>query len=290
MPSIARRSAAARRLLLAALATALCAIVASTAMAPPAAAAAPPAAAPAAPPAAASVVPARPVPEAGPVSVVRSEDSYSLARLVMTDGRSTFLRWNPCQQITYGINVSAVPAARRDAVRDQIRAAVRRLADATGLRYRYVPETPAVPRTENISAQKAELVIAVTSPEKTDFKIGSGMLGYGGYRYWEWSAGVGERGTSSAAIARAWVVVDGDSLMRLRPGFGPGRTQGNVFLHELAHTVGVDHVNDPRQLANPDLLPSAPDGYAPGDRTALRRLGRTAGCIEVPDSVVSDLA
>lgn len=218
---------------------------------------------------------------------VASGRSYAVATTKLANGRPIALRWNPCQEITYQVNVSAVPRAHRQAVSREIRVAVLRLAAATGLRFRYRGDTVAVPRTTTVDAQRAELVIAVTIPSRTDFPIGSGMLGYGGYRFWQWSTPAAPAG--NAAIARGWVVLDRAGVMRLKPGFGAGTTRGNVMLHELAHSVGLEHVADPRQLLYRTLTPRAPAGYGPGDRAGLRQVGRASGCIAVPATVVRDL-
>jgi hypothetical protein len=228
----------------------------------------------------------RPAPDYASISSA----SYSLATSRLPDGRTVVLRWNPCQVITFRLNVAAVPASRRSAVAAEIRTAVTRLGSATGVRYAYRGTTTTVPRTSNVARQGSELIVAVTTPSATDFGIGNGVLGYGGYRYWQWTTTAANgRRTSGAAIARGWVVLDSAGLMRLTPGFGAGNTRGNVMLHELAHVAGLNHVSDTRQLLHPTLSGSSPNGYAPGDRTGLRKVGRPAGCIGVPSSVVADL-
>jgi hypothetical protein len=220
-----------------------------------------------------------------------SPSSFALATSRLPDGRTVVLRWNPCQVITYTVNVTAVPTIRRTALAADIRTAVNELGAATGVQYSYRGMTSSVPRSTNVTRQSAELAVAVTTPPATDFAIGNGVLGYGGYRYWQWTTTTSSgRRTSGAAIARGWVVLDMTGLMRLTPGFGTGNTQGNVILHELAHTAGLNHVSDARQLLYPALSASAPNGYAAGDKAGLGKVGRAAGCITVPPNVVTDLA
>jgi hypothetical protein len=215
---------------------------------------------------------------------------FTLERTTLADGHTSVLRWNPCQVITYKIDVDAVPVATRAAALHEIRVAVGRLAMATGLTYGYRGATTEIPRTTTIDRQSAELVIAVTDPNRTDIGIGGRVLGYGGYHYWRWSGARAPGGAANgAAIARGWVVLDRTGWLALPSGFGPGVRQGNVILHELAHTVGLDHVGDRRQLMYPTLLAGGPDGYASGDRSGLNRVGRAAGCIAIPRGVISDL-
>lgn len=226
---------------------------------------------------------------AGPAAA--ATPSYALSTVKLADGRRIVLRWNPCQVITVRANVAAVPLRRRTAVLAEIRTALTRLSSATGLRFSYKGTTRTVPRTSTVARQDTELVIAVTTPKGTDFAIGNGVLGYGGYRYWEWTT-TSSTGTlrGGAAIARGWVVLDSAGLMGVAPGFGTGATRGNVVLHELGHAVGLDHVQDRDQLLYPTLTPRAPNGYAAGDRTGLQKVGRSAGCLTVPRSVVTDLS
>ncbi len=225
-----------------------------------------------------------------PAAAAVTPAAYATTAVKLTDGRRVVLRWNPCQMITYRINVSAVPSRQRAAMITQIRAAVTRLTAASGLTYSYEGTTTAVPRTSSIARQSAELIIAVTTPAATDFAIGKGVLGYGGYRYWQWTTTTSTgRKVGGAAIARAWVVLDAAGLLAMKPGFGRGATQGNVVLHELAHTVGLDHVKDHRQLLYPTLTATAPNGFAAGDKAGLQVVGRKAGCQAVPSSVIRDL-
>ena len=53
---------------------------------------------------------------------------------------------------------------------------------------------------------------------------------------------------------------------------------GPVLLHELAHAVGLDHVNDTTQLMNAFASASGPTTYGAGDLTGLWQVGAAAGC------------
>ncbi|SDM83210.1 hypothetical protein SAMN05660642_03374 [Geodermatophilus siccatus] len=50
-------------------------------------------------------------------------------------------------------------------------------------------------------------------------------------------------------------------------------TASGVVLHELAHLVGLDHVDDESQLLHPETVRGVTD-YATGDLTGLSRLGQ----------------
>ena len=53
---------------------------------------------------------------------------------------------------------------------------------------------------------------------------------------------------------------------------GPQRVRG-VILHELGHLVGLDHVDDPRELMYPRPTVQG-DDFADGDRRGLAALSR----------------
>ena len=210
---------------------------------------------------------------------------YRLSVARLPDGSRVVLRWNPCQLITYRVNVAAVPVAERAAVLADARAAVGVLAARTGLRFGYRGATREVPSSTSLAGQSAELVVAVTTPARTDFPIGGQVVGYGGRAWYWWSRTGAGRTVYGAAITRGFVVVETGGLLRLRRGFGPGATRGNLLLHELGHAVGLDHTADPRTLMYPQLRRTAPNGFAAGDRAGLARLGRGAGCIAVPSDL-----
>lgn len=219
--------------------------------------------------------------------VTGPKSSYQLSTERFPDGETIVLRWNPCQTITYKVNVTALPRALRPVVLAEVRTAVGRLAAASGLKFGYRGTTSEVPRSSSLERQSAEIVIAVTLPSRTDFPLGGKTLGYGGRSwYWWWSTS-GSRTVYGAAITRGFVVLDAARLRSLPVGFGRGAHRGNLMLHELGHAVGLDHAGSRAMLMYPELAVGAPDGYAAGDRAGLRRLGRAAGCQSLPATLPS---
>lgn len=208
--------------------------------------------------------------------------AYQLSTERMPDGRIVILRWNPCQTITYKVNVAALPASLRRAVLAEVQGAFARLRAASGLTFSYRGTTGEVPRSRTLDRQSAEIIVAVTDRRHTDFPLGQQILGYGGRSwYWWWRTSSG-RTTYGAAITRGFVVLDRSGMTRLRAGFGRGANRGNLMLHELGHTVGLDHAGSRGVLMFPQLTAAAPNGYASGDRAGLVRLGRPAGCVSIP--------
>jgi hypothetical protein len=210
---------------------------------------------------------------------------YQLSTERMPDGRTLVLRWNPCQAITYKVNLSALAQPQREAVLGEDRTALGRLASVSGLRFAYRGATTEIPNSTSLDRQSAQIVVAVTTTGRTDFPIGHGTLGYGGRSWYWWWQQSGNRVTYGAAITRGFVVLDVAGLRGLRAGFGRGLDRGNLLLHELGHAVGLDHAGSRASLMYPELSPGSPDGYAAGDRAGLSRIGRRVGCLSIPASL-----
>jgi hypothetical protein len=210
---------------------------------------------------------------------------YKLTRTTLGNGSKAVVRWNPCEKITYRVNLSAVRASRRSATAAQVRSAVGRTSSASGLVFSYRGTTSQVPQARMPARPAADLVIAVSTPSRTDLAIGGSTVGMGGTSWVTWAARSGSRTAYGSAVRYGFVVMDLTSWGRLKPGFGPGPSQGNALLHELGHAVGLRHAASSKQVMYPLLRAGTPKGYAGGDRAGLTKVGRAAGCITVPDGV-----
>jgi Matrixin len=216
--------------------------------------------------------------------------TYRLHTQRLPDGRTVTMRWNGCQAITYKVNLASVPAKSRAAVLAETHTGLKRLAAVTGFRFVYRGATAEVPRFSNTRKLSADIVIAYTTPRGTDMPLAGRTAGYGGFASSWWGVPT-EAGDYSygAANVRGYLVIDTPDAMKMGAGFGKGVRRGNLLLHELGHVVGLDHVTDARQLMYPNLHSTTPNGYAAGDLAGLARIGRKAGCIGIPASVVADL-
>jgi hypothetical protein len=214
--------------------------------------------------------------------------TYSVDYVTLGSGQKVVERWNPCQLITYKVNLAAVPTASRTTILAETHAAIRVLAAKTGLVYIYRGQTTEVPRVGSSAKQSAELIIAYTTPAKTNYNLAGSIVGQGGTS--SSSSSNGTTTTYASAIIRGFVVFDTPDLLRLlKPGFGTGARRGNVLLHELAHTTGLGHVNNIHLLMNPAVNASTPNGFAAGDVAGLAALGSRGGCIPIPTFVAADL-
>ncbi|MEI6624152.1 MAG: hypothetical protein WCP28_19845 [Actinomycetes bacterium] len=221
--------------------------------------------------------------------------AYQLTIATLPDGTLVSPRWNPCQTITYRVNVAALAKSKRTKALRDIKAAVGKLSVATGVPYSYRGTTTYLPTAANWPDRApAEMIISYADPKVR--KYSSTLLSYvgsqraagtGGFMYKAW--GVAGTGKWTAAIGRGYVVLNSRSDAQLAPGFGKRLTRGNLVLHELAHAVGLTHVGSKSELMYPTMGRYTPNGYQSGDRAGLSAVGRSAGCISVPPFVWSEI-
>ncbi len=182
-------------------------------------------------------------------------------------------RWDPCSPIRYQVDLGRMPESTLEDVRE----AIRRTSNATGLRFEYtglVNESPihivnAADFVDPVPMEGltwAPVTIAFVSDEVVR-KLGAGR-----------ALGVAFPVTTrmdTAQYVSGLILINVDSGMV--PGFSPGGL-GPTILHELGHIVGLAHVRNPFQLMSP--APIRVD-WGDGDSAGLRELGR-GPCLDVP--------
>ncbi|MDQ4065195.1 MAG: matrixin family metalloprotease [Actinomycetota bacterium] len=193
--------------------------------------------------------------------------------IAVTDDGSP-VRYDPCRPLHYVFNPEHAPAGAAE----DVAAAARLIADATGMDIVYdgttnepIARTRASYQPRRYSERWAPILIGWMPHDSAIFDIDS----------------VGVAGSEARQNARGRpVFVSGAIVLngaeQLANGFGAGRTWGKVLLHEWGHVLGLDHVTDPAQVMNPDLV-SSPATWGTGDLAGLRALGRGAGCLDVPE-------
>jgi hypothetical protein len=183
-------------------------------------------------------------------------------------------RWDPCTPIRYVVNPAWMPAAgRRD-----LSEALHRISAVSGLHFVDEGDTDELPARGREAYQRqrygerwAPLLVAWVPPAQTDVGIGGGIQGV--------SLSVALPGAAGGSIVSGQVALDADR--RLASGFGPGSTDGEVLLHELAHAVGLGHVDDPTQVMY-FRTTNSESQFGAGDRAGLAALGAPAGCHPAP--------
>lgn len=224
------------------------------------------------------------------VPVGAAGGTYKVHTWIDQDGGSHRVRWNPCQTITYAVNLKLAggsEAARTKALSD-VQNAFRRAGKRTGLSFSYAGRTAEIPRNTPDKSwserqKAAEIVVAWVDQSRPKYrsnmlsKIGSGYAsGVGGWMLRGWTD---DKGHWQAAVGRGFVVINSGHNSRYEAGFGSGVTRGALLLHELGHAIGLDHVGSTSQLMYPTMLRREHSNYKSGDQVGLHKVGKGLGCI-----------
>jgi hypothetical protein len=198
-----------------------------------------------------------------PAPVNRTSSSYKFLA-VKDDG--TPLAYSPCRPIHYVVNSDLADPSWQQLVDE----AVRQASVATGLKFIYDGPSSEVPSTNRQGYQPARygdrwapVLIAWSTPEQVPRLTGQ-------------TVGLG--GSSSIGLSNGYQAYVTGTVSLDAPQFAgivdtsEGKEIGiAVIMHELGHLLGLDHVEDPRQLMFDQA--SWVRQYAAGDRTGLAQLG-----------------
>ena len=190
------------------------------------------------------------------------------------DGRP--VRWDPCTPIRWTANTARGPAGGLDV----LKASVARVAALTGTTWQYVGPSATVPTSAYLPRTArpayAPVLLGWTDGAASDLLRGQAGSVLGMTRT-AWFGVQTPDGRKVAATRAAVIALDRTDRLPLRGG----TSWTSVTLHELGHAMGLAHVGDARQLMAP-VLPRTLTDLQTGDRAGLVKLGRTAGCVNVP--------
>jgi Matrixin len=200
-----------------------------------------------------------------PEPLARTSGSYSFLR---TDDGAP-VGFDPCRPVTYVVRTDGAPAYGQET----ITWAFDRISRATGLRFVDEGTTDEAPSTGRLAYQPqrygyrwAPVLVAWSWPPEISDLTGpaAGMAGPLSVE----SAAAGRRVAVSGQV-----VLDAPQLNELAADPAATAVLRAVVLHEVAHLVGLGHVDDPSQLMHPQTSPFVTD-FAAGDLTGLDILGR----------------
>lgn len=182
------------------------------------------------------------------------------------DGTQRPVRFDPCRPVAYAVRAEgALPGS--DAL---LASAVAEVARATGLVFVHEPDLGGpVPATDALEDPLADgtfppALVAWSSADEHDDLAGA-TLALGGGTVWAPPGRWGEE-----RLVGGLVTLDAPDLAQLLAlPDGQARVRG-VLLHELAHLVGLAHVDDETQLLHPATTGTA---FAAGDLRGLREAG-----------------
>lgn len=187
------------------------------------------------------------------------------------DPGQPFVAYDPCRPVHYVVRPELAPEGTEQLIKEAVAAA----SAATGLQFVYDGPTDEAPTQDREAYQPdrygkkwAPILISWSTPEAAPGLAGS-VAGTGG-------------STSIQVPGQPYVYVSGQVLLdapalaeTLAYPDGPALVRA-VIMHELAHVVGLDHINDPTQLMYEEN--SGQLDFGAGDRAGLALLG-TGECV-----------
>ena len=190
-----------------------------------------------------------------------------------TWGNGKPARWNPCTPIHYAVNVTGAPQGALTLVQQ----AVARLASATGASFVFDGTTSEVPDSSwgfgpSTSFPTGWQPLLIGFPTDAQSDLLDGENAGAAFPVTVEFSSTGELVDVSGAVA-----VDGDLADILPMTFG-GASVGSILLHELAHALGLGHVEDQSEIMNPTIGAWTPNTWGKGDAEGLRQLGADSGC------------
>lgn len=180
-----------------------------------------------------------------------------------------FVAYDPCRPVHYVVRPDNAPLGGEQLIRQ----AVAEVSAATGLRFVNDGATSEGPSDERKPYQQDRYghrwapVLIVWSNSEESPRLEGKVAGFGG------SVQVAAS-THHSALVTGQVALDAPALEEIlqRPS-GPVLVR-SVIMHELGHVVGLDHVDDPKQLMNAEN--TGVTEFADGDRAGLAVLGSGA--------------
>lgn len=173
------------------------------------------------------------------------------------------VRWSTCEPIEYVVR----PANEPDGARELLEQSVDRIAEVTGLELSFDGTTREAPSNDRQPYQPrrygdrwAPVLVTYSTPEEYP-RLEGRAAGYAGPTYVQHS-------NAAPRYVSGIVVLDAEQLSSMSD-----EAARAVMLHELAHVIGLGHVDDRGQLMNPVQYGRGVTDLQDGDLEGLRVLG-----------------
>ena len=185
-------------------------------------------------------------------------------RFLHTRDNGQPVRWSTCEPIEYVVR----PANEPEGARELLEESIDRISEVTGLELSFVRTTREGPSNKRQPYQPDRYgdrwaPVLITYSDGDEYpRLKGQAAGYAGPTYVEHS-GVAPRFVSGM------VVLDAEQMSSM----GEEGTRA-VMLHELAHVIGLAHIQDRGQLMNPVQYGRGVTDLQEGDLAGLRALGQ----------------
>lgn len=212
--------------------------------------------------------------QAAPQRQVLAARPGSYAFTTVVDGQP--VRFDPCAPIRWTSSTARGPAGGLDVLTE----AVARVAAVSGTNWVYAGPAAAEPHSRQLPtapmATYPPINIGWTDAGVSDVLAGADRSSLGVTSN-KWFGMQYSDGSRKARTVSSVIALDRTKALPLRGGM----SWKAVALHELAHAMGLGHVNDDSQLMDTGLSWTLTDLQS-GDREGLTKVGRPAGCVVVP--------
>lgn len=194
-----------------------------------------------------------------PAPVIK--DLGGVYRFTMTQQASDEpVGWDPCRSIRYQVNPAGAPAGGEAL----IERAVERISSATGLVFESDGTTEQRPFTGQFVPLGTDRPVVIGWATAAEFPDLAGDI-----------AGIGGGAAEEGVLGRRYYVtgaiaLDTDVFTAQQVESAPQIMEA-IVVHELAHVVGLNHVDEPMELMAP--INNGQINLGPGDREGLARLG-----------------
>lgn len=184
------------------------------------------------------------------------KDSYAFIRTT-SDGDP--IAWDHCTAIRYQVNPDGAP----DDWRELVAGAFGEIAESSGFVFLDAGETGnrTLAGTFNPGSTRGEPILIIWSSQGRLHSLQGDTVGLGG--------GAVVEVNGLPRLVTGAIALDAESHSRTYDPLTT-RSQQLILMHEIGHVLGLDHVDDRRQLMNAAYV--GQDGLGPGDVAGLEAL------------------
>lgn len=187
------------------------------------------------------------------------------------DGSPT--RWDPCTPIHFVVNPdNALPGAVEDT-----QEAFNQISATTGLTFIYDGLSTEIPQSDYTTKLTSDggyppVLVAWAPMGSSDVFQDSNDSGRA-------TASTIDASNGQKKFVTGFALLNSDHNSIYEPGFGQGQTRGTLLLHELGHTIGLNHAEGAHEVMSTQISPVTPGSYTLGDTSGFKEIDASLGCL-----------